>query len=76
MPGTGRKIYCGWTLTGTGYESGCYVKPCIAEVSSDLPIVQEETFAPILYIMKYSKLVMKKYSKKIKVINICKYFIE
>ena len=43
-------------LTGGGYESGCYVKPCIAEVSADLPIVQQETFAPILYVMKYAAL--------------------
>ncbi len=46
----------GGTLEGAGYESGCYVKPCIAEVSNDFEIVQEETFAPILYIMKYSDL--------------------
>ncbi|WP_207532088.1 L-piperidine-6-carboxylate dehydrogenase [Desertivirga arenae] len=43
----------GGLLEGYGYESGCYVKPCIAEVNPDLPIVREETFAPILYIMKY-----------------------
>ncbi len=36
--------------------SGCYAKPCIAEVTNDLAIVQHETFAPILYIMKYSTL--------------------
>ncbi len=41
-------------LSGEGYESGCYVKPCIAEVTNDLPIVQHETFAPILYLMKYA----------------------
>jgi aldehyde dehydrogenase (NAD+) len=44
----------GGVLEGEGYESGCYVKPCIAEVKHDLPIVHHETFAPILYIMKYS----------------------
>lgn len=38
-----------------GFESGCYVKPVIAEVRNDMQIVQEETFAPILYIMKYSR---------------------
>lgn len=32
---------------------GCYVTPCLAEVTSDLPMVQEETFAPLLYLMKY-----------------------
>lgn len=41
-------------ITGEGYESGCYVKPVIAEVQNHFHIVQEETFAPILYIMKYS----------------------
>ncbi|MBI1266561.1 MAG: aldehyde dehydrogenase family protein [Cryomorphaceae bacterium] len=41
-------------ITGEGYESGCYVKPVIAEVQNHYNIVQEETFAPILYIMKYS----------------------
>ena len=44
----------GGVLEGEGYESGCYVKPCIAEVKHDLQIVHHETFAPILYIMKYS----------------------
>lgn len=46
----------GGVLEGEGYESGCYVKPCIAEVNNDMDIVQSETFAPILYIMKYSDL--------------------
>ena len=40
-------------LTGEGYESGCYVKPAIAEAQNDYQIVQDETFAPILYLMKY-----------------------
>lgn len=42
--------------TGEGYESGCYVQPCIYEVENHWPIVQHETFAPILYIMPYDKL--------------------
>ena len=46
----------GGVLEGAGYESGCYVKPCIVEASPNLPIVQTETFAPILYIIKYSDL--------------------
>ncbi|HWK58933.1 MAG TPA: aldehyde dehydrogenase family protein [Parapedobacter sp.] len=46
----------GGVLAGEGYESGCYVTPCIAEVSPNMPIVQTETFAPILYIMKYATL--------------------
>jgi aldehyde dehydrogenase (NAD+) len=40
----------------TEFESGCYVKPCIAEVENAWPIVQHETFAPILYLMKYKTL--------------------
>ncbi len=44
----------GGVLTGEGYESGCYVKPAIVEATNDMDIVQTETFAPILYIMKYS----------------------
>ena len=44
----------GGVLTGEGYESGCYVKPAIVEAKNELEIVQHETFAPILYIMKYS----------------------
>ena len=40
-------------LEGAGYESGCYVKPCIAEAKPDYKIVQHETFAPILYLLKY-----------------------
>lgn len=43
----------GGLLSGKGYESGCYVKPCIAEVHSGLRIVHHETFAPILYLLKY-----------------------
>lgn len=50
----GNIVLEGGVLTGEGYESGCYVKPVIAEASNELQIVQEETFAPILYIMKYS----------------------
>ena len=44
----------GAALEGPGYESGCYVRPAIAEVQPHLPIVQEETFAPLLYLMKYT----------------------
>ncbi len=44
----------GGVIEGEGYESGCYVKPAIAVVNNDFPIVQEETFAPILYLIKYS----------------------
>ena len=44
----------GGVLEGEGYESGCYVKPVIAEVENHFQIVQHETFAPILYLIKYS----------------------
>ena len=43
----------GGVLEGEGYESGCYVKPAIAEAKNEYAIVQHETFAPVLYIMKY-----------------------
>ncbi|MEO5892066.1 MAG: aldehyde dehydrogenase family protein [Ferruginibacter sp.] len=52
----GNFVVEGGVLTGNGYESGCYVKPCIAEAKNDYQIVQHETFAPILYIMKYKTL--------------------
>lgn len=50
----GTFIVGGGVLEGKNYESGCYVKPCIAEAANHLAVVQHETFAPILYIMKYS----------------------
>ena len=49
----GKFIVEGGQLTGAGYESGCYVKPCIAEAQPGFKIVQHETFAPILYLLKY-----------------------
>jgi aldehyde dehydrogenase (NAD+) len=49
----GKQVVAGGVLTGEGYESGCYVKPCVYEVTPDMEIVKHETFAPILYIMKY-----------------------
>jgi len=52
----GKFIVEGGVLQGEGYESGCYVLPCIAEAFNEMPIVQHETFAPILYVMKYSTL--------------------
>ena len=52
----GKEIVAGGVLNGKGYESGCFVKPCVFEVKNTWPIVQHETFAPILYLMKYSKL--------------------
>jgi aldehyde dehydrogenase (NAD+) len=47
-------IYGGEVLEGEGFESGCYVAPCIVEAKNEMEIVQTETFAPILYLMKYS----------------------
>lgn len=52
----GNMLVEGGRLEGAGYESGCYVKPCIAEVETDSKMAQHETFAPILYLMKYSTL--------------------
>jgi aldehyde dehydrogenase (NAD+) len=50
----GKVLVEGGVLSGAGYESGCYVKPCIIEAENHFAIVQHETFAPILYIMKYT----------------------
>lgn len=52
----GRFLIEGGVPEGSEYESGCYVIPCVAEVTPDLPIVQQETFAPILYLITYSTL--------------------
>ena len=49
----GKEIVPGGVLSGQGYESGCYVKPCIIEAENHYHMVQEETFAPILYMIKY-----------------------
>lgn len=46
----------GGVLSGDEYASGCYVKPCIAAVENSYSIVQHETFAPVLYVMKYSRI--------------------
>jgi aldehyde dehydrogenase (NAD+) len=50
----GKLVVEGGVLSGEGYESGCYVKPAIAEADNAFSIVQHETFAPVLYIIKYS----------------------
>ncbi|MBU2907163.1 MULTISPECIES: aldehyde dehydrogenase family protein [Arenibacter] len=50
----GKLIVEGGVLQGEGYESGCYVKPAIAEANNTYEIVQHETFAPVLYLLKYS----------------------
>ncbi|HLV40032.1 aldehyde dehydrogenase family protein [Xanthomarina sp.] len=50
----GNVLVEGGVLEGEGYESGCYVKPAIIEAKNHFEIVQHETFAPVLYLMKYS----------------------
>ena len=50
----GTILFGGNVLKGQEYASQCYVEPTLAEVEHDLPIVQEETFAPILYLIKYN----------------------
>ena len=50
----GQVLVEGGVLIGEGYESGCYVKPAIAEAKNNFEIVQHETFAPVLYLLKYS----------------------
>ena len=50
----GNIVVEGGVLEGEGYESGCYVRPAIAEAQPDYEIVQHETFAPVLYLLKYS----------------------
>jgi aldehyde dehydrogenase (NAD+) len=53
----GGKLLCGGkVMDGNGYESGCYVQPAIIEAANHFNIVQKETFAPILYLMKYESL--------------------
>ncbi len=49
----GTLIYGGEVMEGDGYASGCYVRPAIIEAENHFEIVQEETFAPILYLIKY-----------------------
>jgi aldehyde dehydrogenase (NAD+) len=52
----GKTVMDGGVLEGPGYESGCYVKPAVFEVAADSKMAQHETFAPILYLMKYRDL--------------------
>ena len=52
----GKTVVEGGVLEGAGYESGCYVKPAIYEAENHFEIVQHETFAPILYLIKYTNL--------------------
>jgi len=50
----GEVIYGGQPLQGAGFTSGCYVMPAVVEASHEMQIVQDETFAPILYLTQYS----------------------
>lgn len=52
----GKMIVNGGVLKGKGFQSGCYVKPAVAEVKNHFEIVQQETFAPILYLVKYKSI--------------------
>lgn len=52
----GRFVVEPGVLDGLGFESGCYVRPCVAEADNHWPVVQRETFAPILYLLKYTTL--------------------
>ncbi|HEY2721926.1 MAG TPA: aldehyde dehydrogenase family protein [Chitinophagaceae bacterium] len=52
----GKFLIEGEVLKGDGYESGCYVRPCIAEVDPGFDIVRQETFAPILYLLRYKSM--------------------
>jgi len=49
----GKILFGGKQLSGAGFESGNYVLPTLAEAENHYKIVQEETFAPILYLMNY-----------------------
>ena len=51
----GKWLIKGGLLKEGEYKNGLYVKPCIAEIDHKAPIVQKETFAPILYLIKYSE---------------------
>ena len=50
----GQLLIGGEVLTGVGYETGTYVTPALVEARNEYHTVQEETFAPILYLIKYS----------------------
>lgn len=52
----GQVLFGGKVLSGEGYESGCYVQPTLILAKNHFRIVQEETFAPILYLIKYNRI--------------------
>ncbi|HEY1787308.1 MAG TPA: aldehyde dehydrogenase family protein [Verrucomicrobiae bacterium] len=51
----GKILFGGETLSGSQYPGGCFVRPCLVSARGDMSIVSEETFAPILYIIRYKK---------------------
>ncbi|HEX6960797.1 MAG TPA: aldehyde dehydrogenase family protein [Lacipirellula sp.] len=50
----GGRVHGGGRVTGGVPKGGCYVRPAIVEIDADAPIVRQETFAPILYLMRYN----------------------
>ena len=52
----GKLLLGGEQLDGPAFASGCYIKPALAEVPGNIPVVKEETFGPLLYLMKYDTL--------------------
>ncbi|MDZ7598444.1 MAG: aldehyde dehydrogenase family protein [Desulfobacterales bacterium] len=52
----GKILFGGRLLTEAPLDTGTYVTPCICEAQADIPVVAEETFAPILYLMRYQTL--------------------
>ena len=52
----GKILYGGEPLTGSNYGAGTYVRPCLCEVENNFPVVRKETFAPILYMIRYEAL--------------------
>jgi aldehyde dehydrogenase (NAD+) len=52
----GKILYGGEPLSGPKYPGGCYARPCLVAASRGMKIVHEETFAPILYLLPYTKL--------------------
>ena len=50
----GTILFGGTVLDGPGFEAGTYVVPALAEVKNNFEIVQNETFAPLLYLLTYN----------------------
>jgi aldehyde dehydrogenase (NAD+) len=51
----GRILHGGQPLNGPDHPGGCYVVPCLAEARNDYPLVKQETFAPLLYVIPYTQ---------------------